>query len=45
MMGQIKNGVRYWTVLELIRDIMLSGASDPEEDNIIEDRKDMVDVW
>ena len=40
----MKDGVRYWTVLELIRDLMLL-PRDPEEDNITEDRKDMVDVW
>ena len=40
----MKDGVRCWTVLELIRDLMLL-LQDPEEDNITEDRKDMVDVW
>ena len=40
----MKDGVRYWTVLELIRDLMLL-LQDREEDNITEDRKDMVDVW
>ena len=40
----MKDGVRYWTVLELIRDLMIL-LRDPEEDNITEDRKDMVDLW
>ena len=40
----MKDGVRYWTVLEFIRDLMLL-LRDPKEDNITEDRKDMVDLW
>ena len=36
----MKDGVRYWTDLEFIMDIMLSVfLCDPEEDNITEDKK------